>query len=101
MGGVSVEKELLGLSQAPEDANFPVWTVTFDGECSFAEGVWASCPANIGDLEVYSLSSLSSDIEDGLRRTNREHVNIHCPRYSRVPIALNTPCAHAWPIEWS
>lgn len=52
VGGVSVTKEYLGLSQAADDVNFPVWTVTFDGECSYEGDVWASCPANIGDLEV-------------------------------------------------
>lgn len=52
VGGVSVTKSYLGLSEVLEDINFPVWTVTFDGECSFAEAEWTFCPANIGDLEV-------------------------------------------------
>lgn len=52
VGGVTVTKEYLGFTEVLEDTNFPVWTVTFDGECSFAGSEWAFCPANIGDLEV-------------------------------------------------
>ena len=67
MGGVSVTHSYIGIavssdgekflpdgdtSTANSTSLFPVWTVTFDGECSFAEDMWTSCPANIGDLEV-------------------------------------------------
>lgn len=59
MGGVSVTRTDLGLDTAVESdggttfaVSFPVWTVTFDGDCTFADNAWDSCPANIGDLEV-------------------------------------------------
>lgn len=42
-----VEQSHLGLA-----LGFPVWTVEFDGMCSFAEEVWGPCPANTGDLQV-------------------------------------------------
>lgn len=67
MGGVSVTRGHIGLSLGSDRASFPMggesgndnvtslfpmWTVTFDGDCSFEDDVWTSCPANIGDLEV-------------------------------------------------
>lgn len=67
VGGVSVTLSHIGLALGSDgvmfplngdDGNenatslFPVWTVAFDGDCSFAEGAWTSCPANTGDLEV-------------------------------------------------
>lgn len=67
VGGVSVTLSYIGLSVGSDGVKFlpdgdtstmnstslfPIWTVTFDGECSYAEGIWTSCPANIGDLEV-------------------------------------------------
>lgn len=67
MGGVSVTLSYVGIAAGSDGVKFlpdgdtstvnstslfPVWTVTFDGECSYAEGIWTSCPANIGDLEV-------------------------------------------------
>lgn len=77
VGGVSVTLSYIGIavgsdgvkflpdgddtSIANSTSLFPVWTVTFDGECSFAEDVWTSCPANIGDLEVRILGFRASD----------------------------------------
>lgn len=67
MGGVTVALSHVGLAMASDGAVFhldgditngnatslfPVWTITFDGACSFDESAWASCPANTGDLEV-------------------------------------------------
>lgn len=67
MGGVTVTLSHLGISLGSDGVTFPlngdygnenatslfpVWTVTYNGECSFAEEAWASCPANMGDLEV-------------------------------------------------
>lgn len=43
-GGDSADENVTSL--------FPVWTVTFDGDCSFEGDAWMSCPANIGDLEA-------------------------------------------------
>lgn len=69
IGGVSVTLSHLGLALGfdpgeamldfTEDSDpdsvpslFPLWTVTFDGECSLAERASSACPPNIGNLEV-------------------------------------------------
>ncbi|CAM9800578.1 unnamed protein product [Ectocarpus sp. 6 AP-2014] len=67
VGGVSVTLGHIGLSLGSDGtvfppggddsgndnvtSLFPVWTVAFDGDCSFENNVWTSCPANVGDLE--------------------------------------------------
>lgn len=67
VGGVSVTRSFIGIGVGSDGVEFlpdgdtsnpnstslfPVWIVAFDGECSYAQDAWASCPANIGDLEV-------------------------------------------------
>lgn len=62
VGGVSVTRTNLGLSVESDGTtlavSFPMWTVTFDGDCTFADSAWESCPANVGDLEVCLFSRL-------------------------------------------
>ncbi|CAM9397977.1 unnamed protein product, partial [Hapterophycus canaliculatus] len=72
VGGVSVTLGHIGISLGSDGAAFPlggdignenmtslfpVWTVTFDGDCSFEDDVWTSCPANIGDLEPLAVDA--------------------------------------------
>lgn len=66
VGGVTVSRSHIGLARGSDGVSFPLtvgsagnetslfpmWTIEFDGECSFAVDAWTSCPANIGNLEV-------------------------------------------------
>lgn len=64
VGDVMVNKSHLGLALGSDGVMFPlggnvnatslfpVWTVEFDGMCSFPENVWGPCLANTGDLQV-------------------------------------------------
>lgn len=69
VGGVSVNRSYIGIARGSDGVSFsldgtvfnetgnatslfPVWTIVFDGECSFEEAAWTFCPANIGDLQV-------------------------------------------------
>lgn len=71
VGGVTVTRSHIGLARGSDGVSFPltingtsnvtslfsVWTVAFDGECSFEENGWTSCPVNVGDLEVRGIGN--------------------------------------------
>lgn len=105
VGGVSVTLGHIGLSLGSDGtvfppggddsgndnvtSLFPVWTVTFDGDCSFENDVWTSCPANIGDLEV--CVPLHAAL---LKR----HGNVY-PRYEYTNVDLNTVSSKLPPLS--
>ena len=52
IGGTTVGLEYLGAGGL-----YPVYTVTFDGQCSSAVSSWALCPAMLGDLPALTVDS--------------------------------------------